>query len=623
MFATAFQASKHRSSINARQAVRNDLNKAERRRYSIAWVNGEWLTQDKRRELIDVYAEYIAVLDVKYSDIDALEAAGMLEDYFEKRTELERLERIDRCEGDSYEFALEYFSDARNPGNDGNWEGFDITTKADAPAFHREMTEVIDDVSTVNTNAKIGIAAPRSHAKSTWFTKDFPISEVVYRKRKYIIIISETPTVAKANMEWIRNQLKFNRKLREDFGPLLSPKDQSNITDNSEEFIAWHDDGNGGKKQLALMQAASTGQALRGRNWNGARPDLIICDDLEDARPGGNASTPEQRTKLRDWFAQTVMSLGDPKGKRTAFVVVGTTVHMSSLLMQILHERADFNTRIYRAIIDEPAKMDLWEQCRLLYVDRNDLKRAETARSFFDANKDAMLEGVRVLWPEVQPIWTLMTWKWNNGSKAFNTEYMNNPIDEESQVFNPETFTYYDGDIDTKSDRFEVANGVDMALGKQRGDYSAIATAARDKSTGIIYVSDMFGQRVKPDVFIAENVTNVQRNQPTTIAAEAVAAQEFFVDELKKALAKAGYPSETRVKKIYNRTRKELRIEALLPMIENGTIQFSRKHSLLLEQFERYGTGEHDDLIDALEMAVSALNEGTAVVQTVRVQNRR
>jgi hypothetical protein len=30
------------------------------------------------------------------------------------------------------------------------------------------------------------------------------------------------------------------------------------------------------------------------------------------------------------------------------------------------------------------------------------------------------------------------------GSKAFNTEYMNNPVDEESMIFNPETFTYWE-----------------------------------------------------------------------------------------------------------------------------------------------------------------------------------
>lgn len=590
----------------------------------IAWVNGEWLNANKRKELIDVYAEYIAVLDERYPDIDALADAGYIEEYLEHAQQLERLERIHRCDGDSYEFALEYFSELRNPGNDGNWDGFDIASKSDAPEFHREMTEVIDDVSVTNTNAKIGIAAPRSHAKSTWFTKDFPISEVVYRKRRYIIIISETPSVAKANMEWIRNQLKFNAKLREDFGPLLSPKDQANITDNSEEFIAWHPDGKDAKKQLALVQAVSTGQALRGRNWNGTRPDLIVCDDLEDARPGGNASTPEQRQKLRDWFSQTVMALGDPKGKRTAFVIVGTTVHLSSLLMHILHERADFKSKVYRAIIEQPIRTDLWEQTRLKYVDRDNPNRAEDAYQFYVDNYEAMNEGARVLWAEVQPLWKLMTWKYDNGSKAFNTEYMNNPIDEESQVFNPETFTYYDGEIDTLDDRYDVALAVDMAMGKSRtkGDFSATGTVARDKQSGIIYVADSFGERIKPDKFIEVICDKVIGQQPHVTGVESVLAQEFFADELKKALAKRGYPAETRMKKIYSRTRKELRIEAMLPMIENGTIRFSRKHAHLLEQFERYGTGEHDDLIDALEMAVSSLTDTQISVSTVRRNDR-
>src|SRR5699024_10288306 len=98
--------------------------------------------------------------------------------------------------------------------------------------------------------------------------------------------------------------------------------------------------------------------------------------------------------------------------------------------------------------------------------------------------------------------------------------------------------------------------------------------------------------------------------------------QEFFADVLKAELANAGYPAYTRLKKIYSRTRKELRIEALLPLIENKTIQFSRRHALLLEQFERYGQGGHDDLTDSLEMAISATNEGETVVKTVKRMNR-
>jgi predicted phage terminase large subunit-like protein len=528
-------------------------------------------------------------------------------DYYEKAIELERLERIHRCEGNLLEFSIQYFSDARNPDNDGNWQGFDISHIGEAAKFHRELTDMMNEVSVDRPNDKVAAAIARSHGKSTYLSRAFPISEVVYRKRRYIITISETPTVAKANMEWIRSQLKYNEKLREDFGPLLSPKDQSNISDNSEEFIAWHPTESGGKKQLTIVQAASTGQALRGRNWNGNRPDLIICDDLEDARPGGNASTPEQRTKLRQWFFSTVMPLGDPKGAKTAFVVMGTTVNRYALLMHILHERADFRSKVYRAIIEQPKRADLWEECRLIYIDRENPMRAEDARRFYEENREEMDRGVKVLWPEVQPIWKLMTWKWDNGSLAFNTEYMNNPIDEENMIFNPENFTYYTHSIDVSNDIYDVSMGVDFALGKERGDYSAITVTARNKDTGAMYVVDSWGERIKPDEFMKIIVEKVQKYQPTIIGVESQMAQEFFADELKKALRAVGYPADTRVKKIYQRSRKELRIEAMLPNIENGTIKFSKKHALLLEQFESYGSGGHDDLPDSLEISVSVL----------------
>jgi predicted phage terminase large subunit-like protein len=578
----------------------------------MAWINGKWLESGERKELIDVFSQYIDALYDQHGDFDSMPPDVQL-DCYDKSKELERLERIHRCEGNLLEFAIEYFG-VRNPDNDGNWEGFDITNVDQAPDFHKEISAIINDVSNVNTNAKIAVAAPRSHAKSTYLSKAFPVHEVLYRRRRYLIIISETPSVSMANMEWIRNQLKYNAKLRADFGPLLSPKDQSNITDKSDAFIAWQPTENGGRKQLSLVEAASTGQALRGRNWNGSRPDLIVLDDLEDARPGGNASTPEQRSKLRDWFSQTVMPLGDPKGERTAFVYMGTTVHHSALLMKVLYERSDFESRVYRAIIDFPERGDLWEKMRSIYVNRENKKRKDDALKFYEENKEEMLRGSKVLWPEVQPLLKLMLWKWDNSSKAFNTEYMNNPIDEESMIFNPENFTYWNerySEIDYHSSKYLVTLGIDFALGKQRGDYSAVTVTAKDRETGIVFVIDSYGERVTPDKFIDVIVRMVSQYQPHSIAAEAQAAQEFFVDKLKEELSVIGYPAHSRVKKIYQRSRKELRIEAMLPDIESGKIQFSKSHRLLHEQFERYGQGEHDDLIDSLEMALSVQKRAT------------
>ncbi len=572
----------------------------------MAWIEGRWLGSEERDELFAVYDEYFfdAIIPT-YGD----DPTNWPTEARDRWPVYERLERVRRCEGNLLEFALEYFSEARNPENDGNWEGFDIASVDEAPDFHKEIAEIIDDVSTKHKNAKVAVAAPRSHAKSTYLSKADPIREVVYRLRKYIIIISETPTVSKGNMEWIRNQLKFNRKLREDFGPLLSPKDQANIRDNGEGFIAWYQDGET-RKQIALVEAASTGQALRGRNWNGSRPDLVILDDLEDARPGGNASTPEQRSSLKDWFAQTVMPLGDPKGKRTAFVYMGTTVHFDSLLMNVLHNRSDFKSKIYRAIIEQPERQELWEQCRQIYQDRENPNRLDHARAFYEENEAEMLRGSKVLWPEVQPLWKLMTWKWDNGAKAFNTEYQNNPIDEESMIFNPETFTYWDDSAnvyDFTSSDYTISMGLDFAFGRERGDYSALHVIARNKETGVIYVIDSFVKRLPIDRFFEVIVGKVKDWQPDIIAADSNAAQEFLTQQLTNRLDSEGYPATTRLKQIKNRTKKELRIEAMKPDIENGVIRFSRKHSILLEQFERYGQGGHDDSIDSLNMAVTTV----------------
>lgn len=589
----------------------------------IAWINGEWLNATKRKELIEVYAEYIAVLDEQFPDVDALADAGYIEEYLENAQQLERLERIHRCDGNLLEFSIEYFSEARNEDNAGNWDGFDVTKIEEAPEFHREIADIMNDVSLNVKNAKVAVAAPRGHAKSTYLSKAFPIHELLYRKRRYVIIVSETPKVALANLDWIRSQLKFNVKLREDFGALLSPRDQGNLRDNNEGFIAYEPHGDV-KKQVALLESASVGGAIRGRNWDGYRPDLIVLDDLEDPRAGGNASTPEQRSQLRDWFSQSVIPLGDPKGKRTAFVYMGTTVHADALLMNVLYKRSDFETRLYRAIIKHPINADLWEQCRLIYVNRDNPKRAKDALKFYEDNESELLEGSEVLWPEGQPLWNLMRWKWDNGSKAFATEYMNNPIDIESQVFNPETFTYYNGDIDTQSDKYEVSFGIDLAMGKSRtkGDFSAVTVLAKDKQKGIVFVADSFIERIKYDVFIERIVELVQKHQPTVIAVESQMAQEIFADELTKALVRVGYPAGTRLKKIYHSARKELRIEAMIPDIENGTIQFNHNHALLLEQYERYGTGEHDDGPDSHAMALSALVDTNISVTTVRRNDR-
>src|SRR5690625_578925 len=374
---------------------------------NIAWIDGKWVNDMERAEQLRIYDEYYReVIFPSYGD----DPTNWPIEAVERWAAYSRLERVNRCMGDLLEFAIEYFSEARNEGNPGNWDGFDLTKKEDAAEFHREITDMMNRVSNEDTNAKVAVAAPRGHAKSSYLSKAFPIHELLYRRRRYMLLISETPKVAKANLDWIRDQIKFNDKLRADFGGLLSHKDKANIQDNNEGFIAWEAYGET-RSQVALLESASVGGAIRGRNWNGMRPDLIVLDDLEDARSGGNASTPEQREQLRDWFTQSVIPLGDPKGKRTAFVYMGTTVHHEALLMHVLHDRADFNSRIYRALVSEPKRADLWEECRQIYINRDNKERYNDAKTFYERNNVEKDKDAKVIWQERKSLWKLITWK--------------------------------------------------------------------------------------------------------------------------------------------------------------------------------------------------------------------
>ncbi|MGM0807508.1 MAG: phage terminase large subunit [Bacillota bacterium] len=528
--------------------------------------------------------------------------------YFQTAKDLEKLQRIHRSEVDSLYFAWEYFSDMRNPDNIGlgNWDGFDLDSPEDAADFHKEINGIMNVVSTDFINAKICRAAPRSHGKSTYLARSNPLREIVFRKRRFIVMFSETPDIAKGNLNWIADQLKTNRKLREDFGELLSIKNQKNPKDNQEEFITWESiEGSESIRQLSYVKSLSTNQPCRGLNWNGSRPDLIICDDLEGIHT--NAGTPEQRNKLRDWFYSDVLPLGDPKGKKTALIYMGTVVHQDSLLNHVINDNPDFESKKYQAIIHPPSNVELWEECRQIYLDRKlaPKERKEAAYQFYLDNKEDMDKDVKVLWEESQPIFTLMMKKWQN-SKSFSTEYQNDPRDEESQVFTPDNYKRFKDD-ELEGQPLDYFGFWDIASGKnlKRTDYNAIVTVARNRRTGALYTVDVWAKKCKMDEALKQAVLIIQKYNHKRFALEDIGVGFSMPSELKKLLA-SKYHYTTKIVPIssHKGRSKEDRIASLQPLCEQGFLLFMADQQLLFDQMEQFPGGTHDDVPDALSGAV-------------------
>jgi len=561
----------------------------------MAYVDGQWLDRAARQQRIDELHEENDLLR-------QLIEKGVATDYDLDRLEanlamLEKLERVHDCEYNLLRFTYEYFSEELNPSNPSNLipAGQTIESAAD---FHKTLCSLLDEITSGKVKTNVAWSVGRRHAKTAYLSNSYLCHQVVYRLQKYIVEVSETTDVAGDFIKWTVNQLKFNEKLREDFGELLHPKPSMNEVDNKYEFIT-----STGTK----VEAKGIGTQIRGLRHLSERPGLFILDDLESAE---NTNTPELRAKNLHWFRSEML---EALGFGGMCIYMGTIVHYDSLLNHVLTKRKDFVSRKFPAILSWSEREDLWEEWRKIY-NSDDPEAKDKADAFYEANKEEMLRGTEVLWPQMYSYKYFMEKRENIGARAFNQEYLGNPVDEESQIFKPEEFVYFtDAEIEDKP--LDYYCGVDFAMGKEKGDYSAIITVGRSPN-GIFYVVDTFIERVHPDVLLDKVVEKALKYQYEAISVEAQMAQEWFADKLGEALQRNGYPASTRLKQIKQRTRKALRIESLLPDIQSGRIRFKRDQRLLLEMFELYPNHNFDDGPDATHLAISAAGKRKAKALT-------
>jgi predicted phage terminase large subunit-like protein len=534
----------------------------------------------QRTELFDLRKE---VMDGNEIDME----------YFTKlKNTYDWLRRVDRSEEDVLFFTYEYFSDDRNPRNEDNLIPAG-STMDNAPDFHVELCEELNDVSNVTINKRLLWGAPRGHAKSAFLSNVFPCHQTLFRKRRYILILSESNGMSVKFIEYIADQLKYNEKLREDFGEHLSPNAKQNERDNTEGFLT---------KYGTLVEASSMGKRLRGKRNGSARPDLVCCDDMESSQ---NTNTPELREKNLHWFNSVVIPIGDPD--KTAIVYMGTTVHSAGLLTSVSN-RPDFQSKIFSAIVQKPDREDLWDKFEEILRDQSNPYRLENAEEFYEENQEEMDEGVQTLWSKRWSYKNLMIEKASMPSRAFNSEFLNNPIDEDNQIFRLDELTYYTrNELEEVSHRLEFFGAWDMAFGKSnRSDYNAIVILGRDKATGQIYVVDTWAKKCAAHVALEQVLEMIKEYRPRTFAVETVQGQVDLFRQLRERLMKERI-YHTKLKAVTtNRShgKKEERIEQMEPLIFNGALLFSRNHRLLLEQLEQFPNADHDDLPDALQMAL-------------------
>ena len=486
-----------------------------------------------------------------------------------------------------------------------------------SPEFHRELDAIWQQgvlkgrypLTAADTKmisrlpgTRRAVAAPRGHAKSTNLTFKGTMHSTLYGYKHYPIIISDSSEQAEGFLDNIRVEFEENTAILEDFGSLAGSVWRSNVLLT---------------KTNIKIEAIGSGKKIRGRKHRNWRPDLIILDDVENDE---NVRTPEQRKKLKDWFDKAVSKSGDDY---TDIVYIGTLLHYDSLLAKTLTNPA-YRSIKYKAVIQFSQADDLWQQWESIFTDLSNDDRESEALAFFQAHKEAMLEGTQVLWEEKLSYYDLMVMRVSEGEASFNSEEQNEPINPDDCLFMEEWFDYYnEAEVNFGDPAFDFFGFIDPSLGKtKRSDFSAIVTLAKHKGSGYMYVVDADIERRHPDRIIADVLAKERWLRASfghgyrKLGAETNQFQWFLKEELAKASAKAGLYLP--IEEVQQTSDKVMRIQTLQPDVKNKYIKFNRRHKRLLEQLTQFPMGAHDDGPDALEGARSIAKR----VKRFRIVNR-
>jgi hypothetical protein len=217
--------------------------------------------------------------------------------------------------------------------------------QSSSPEFHHECWNLC-----CSNEKFVAIAAPRGHAKSTGVTLGYGLATLLFRERKFMLLVSDTEAQASLFLGTFKQELQDNTELIELFGIKKNEKGLVQFSKDTEtDIIVECEDGH---KFRIIAKGAE--QKLRGLIWNGSRPDIIMCDDMENDELVLNK---ERREKMRKWFKGALLPCRSDSG---IVRMVGTILHADSLLERLMPNPSD-KTTVVEDLKQYSTRKEMWK----------------------------------------------------------------------------------------------------------------------------------------------------------------------------------------------------------------------------------------------------------------------
>ena len=358
-------------------------------------------------------------------------------------------------------------------------------------------------------------------------------------------------------------------------------------TDREDDIIVEHTDG----YRFRLMALGSE-QKVRGLLWEGKRPDLVVGDDLENDEIVMN---PDRREKFRNWIFNALIPAMSERG---IIRLVGTILHMDSLLERLMPRERDFNT------LTDPLRM--W-----MKVPKNGWMSAK-----YQAHDEAEpMKSKYVLWPEKWSRQRLhdvrQTFLGQGNPEGYYQEYLNKAIDPSNAYFKKDDFEEMTPD-EHQLEGKQFVNYICMDLAtttRERRDYCVFIVGGMAVN-GMLYIRHMLKQRMD-SAEIIETIFNLFKKYPADqVVMETGTIEKALGPFLKAEMMRRGVflPLLT----FPTNQDKPQRARSIQARLRAGGVKFDKRKQLypdLENEMLRFPKDAHDDVVDAMALLGMTLDK--------------
>ena len=279
--------------------------------------------------------------------------------------------------------------------------------------IHLDIIQRFED--TINNGAMYCCACPRGFGKTT-LAKVALIWAVFSGRSKFAVLVANNAGRGAALGEDVLRMFGANPLLAEDFPEVVVPFREADCQSRRLASVTY--DGLSTYASLktgrivmpnipgslcpesVIVTVGLTG-SVRGLNYitsdgRSIRPDLVLCDDIQDAE---SAVSPTQTDGRYSILMSDVLGLAGAGG--LACMITATVIASDDLTEKMLNN-PEFHGHRYALLTSFPKNMKLWKEwneIRTLEAKANDYD-GQGSREFYESHWDEMHEGAEVSWEQ-------------------------------------------------------------------------------------------------------------------------------------------------------------------------------------------------------------------------------